>query len=59
MTAVYLTPQTHHMTAVYLTPQTHHMTAVYLTPQALNNFNFYYFIIIHSCPIIFYIIIQN
>jgi len=39
--------------------RTHHITSVYITPQTLNNFNFHYFIIIHSYPILFYIIIQK
>jgi len=28
----------------------------FFTPQILNNFNFHYFIIIHSFPTLFYII---
>jgi len=28
--------------------RTHHITAVYITPHTQNNFNFHYFIIIHS-----------
>jgi hypothetical protein len=28
--------------------RTHHITAVYITPQTQNNFNFHYFIIVHS-----------
>ena len=30
-----------------------------VTPQTLNNFNFHYFTIIHSYPILFYIIIKK
>jgi hypothetical protein len=33
--------------------------AVDIAPQTLNNSNFLYFIIIHSYPALFYIIIQK
>jgi len=33
--------------------RTYHITVVYFTPQTLNNFNFNYFVSIHSYPILF------
>jgi len=37
----------------------HHITAVYITPQTLDNFIVHHFIIIHSHPVMFHIIIQK
>jgi hypothetical protein len=36
--------------------RTHHITAVNITSHTLNNFNFHYFIIVHSYLILYYII---